>query len=203
MKIGEVLAYEGGIGETRIKGIRNQVNGLRNLRMNQLQLIVNSAMRLDGANQVEPGLYVVADEWSVKEVLGNKLEVINLAMRPKGLAINFTDKKTLVTYDLKSAEMERIKNLSRYPYNRDVGYYWGVELLTAINNELLTWFLCTASLRKMIPQDVNLIVESEFVERYNFWTPKITKAEFELESKVRPDLDMLEKWVKGFDLHDF
>jgi hypothetical protein len=143
--------------------------------MLRIQLIVNSEMRLIGAEKVAPGGYVLADEWKVIEPIGKEFECTLLTRVAKAINIDYKSKEITVRHDIKNPTFEAIVKLSKKPYDPEVGYYWGIDAIVLMQEEYYSWFFCTNSTRFLLenlPAHKRYRVSSELIDD-RYWIPKL------------------------------
>lgn len=145
--------------------------------MLRIQLI-NKNMRLVGLTEDMIGKYVIADDWEVKEVIGEKWKGIAQSLKLKAIRVDYEKHEIKSYYDMKEDGFKNVIINERY--DPKIGNHWGGELTLRLNENIFTWFLCTPATRELLHglNDMlgrEIIVSSTLIYtgRFEFYNPLI------------------------------
>ena len=166
----------------------------------RLQLMT-AASELCKKNEFPMNHYAIVKDGKFQDI-GEVIEVIVLAWRPKALDMSDADGGIMSSFDLKDDEFKRIKLKSE---GRDSGCMWGFEFLVYVSEHeaFATFFMGSASARREAPSMKSQMLKgatlkSRLIEskKYSWFAPVITPCSSPL---TPPEQEKLEEEVEKFN----
>ena len=166
----------------------------------RLQLMT-AASELCKKNEFPMNHYAIVKDGKYQDI-GEVIEVIVLAWRPKALDMSDPKGEIMSSFDLKDDEFKRIKLKSE---GSDSGCMWGFEFLVYVSEHeaFATFFMGSASARREAPSMKSQMLKgatlkSRLIEskKYSWFAPVITPCSSPLEA---PEQEKLEEEIEKFN----